>query len=314
MPNVLTAGEVLVEIMRDNVGIGLDKTDIFKGPFASGAPAIFIDAVANLGQSAAIIGGVGDDDFGKLCAERLEKDGVDISGLNISKLTTAVAFVAYFNDGSRKFIYHIDKTAASDFGNLFNIELGKTKIFHVMGCSLMINETLANKILEIATSVKNYGGKVSFDPNIRVELMTKSYIKNVVKEITDLSDIVLPGLKELLLITNEDNKKDAIGRILNNSKLLVLKIGKEGCEIYSDELENPLTVPSFEINEIDPTGSGDAFDAGFICAYLEGRDLFECGVLANACGALNATRLGPMEGIFKREIIDYFIKNKTNFN
>ena len=48
MSEILTVGEILVEIMREKPGVGLDAEDVFIGPFASGAPAIFIDAVANL--------------------------------------------------------------------------------------------------------------------------------------------------------------------------------------------------------------------------------------------------------------------------
>ena len=61
MLEILTVGEILVEIMREKVGIGLGDADTFRGPFASGAPAIFIDTVANLGHGAAIAGGVGDE-------------------------------------------------------------------------------------------------------------------------------------------------------------------------------------------------------------------------------------------------------------
>jgi len=31
--------------------------------------------------------------------------------------------------------------------------------------------------------------------------------------------------------------------------------------------------------------------------------------MANACGALNTTKLGPMEGIFKRDKVEEFIKS-----
>lgn len=33
-----------------------------------------------------------------------------------------------------------------------------------------------------------------------------------------------------------------------------------------------------------------------------------CGILANACGVLNTTKLGPMEGVFKRKKVNEFIK------
>ena len=308
MVEILTAGEILVEIMREKVGTGLDETDRFVGPFASGAPAIFIDAVANLGHVAAMIGGVGNDDFGDVCLKRLRGDGVNTSGIKVSKLPTGAAFVAYFEDGSRKFIFHVSDSAASDTGELPAKVIKRVKIFHVMGCSLMINKELAEKIIKYAKLVKDSGGKVSFDPNIRVELMNKDFIKNAVNHIIKLSDIVLPGIKELFLLTGNNDKDGAINKLLEKVNVLVLKQGAKGCEIHSKNLEKPVTVLPFKVREVDPTGAGDAFDAGFLCAHLEGQSLYECGVLANACGALNTTRLGPMEGIFKRETVEEFIK------
>jgi hypothetical protein len=40
-PHIVSVGEVLVEIMRPGVGQPLDQAGDFRGPFASGAPAIF---------------------------------------------------------------------------------------------------------------------------------------------------------------------------------------------------------------------------------------------------------------------------------
>ena len=59
MNEVWTMGEMIVEIMRAEEDMPLDRPGIFKGPYPSGAPAIFIDTVARLGHSAGIIGGVG---------------------------------------------------------------------------------------------------------------------------------------------------------------------------------------------------------------------------------------------------------------
>lgn len=310
MIEILTIGEILAEIMRSKRGISLDKIDTFKGPFPSGAPAIFIDTAANLGHKSAIIGGVGNDEFGKLIISRLEKDSVGITGIKISGLSTGVAFVSYFKDGNRKFIYHIRDSAASNMGNLDEDLLKNVKVFHIMGCSLMINEKIANKIVDIAKKIKQCGGIVSFDPNLREELMGKPYIKRALQTILDLSYIILPGLKELMLITLKHTKETAIKKALGKACYVVLKLGDKGCEIYSRNTIDPVIVHSLDkgIKVVDPTGAGDAFDAGFICGYLEKKNLFDCGILANACGALNTTRLGPMEGVFKRKKVDEFIK------
>jgi len=243
---------------------------------------------------------------------RLKKDGVDITGIRRSKLPTGVAFVAYFDDGNRKYIFHIRDSAASDLGDLPGERIKEVKIFHIMGCSLMIKREVAEKIIKYANIVKESGGKVSFDPNIRVELMNLDYIKDAVEDIIHLSDIILPGIKELIFLTDTENKTTAIQKILKRIKILVLKRGEKGCEIFSRKMYKAVRVPSFKIEEVDPTGAGDSFDAGFLCAYIEGKSLYDCGVLANACGAMNTMRLGPMEGIVKRKSVEEFIRNRRN--
>lgn len=310
MIEILTMGEILVEIMRPKKGIPLNKIDTFKGPFPSGAPAIFIDAAANMGHGSAIIGGVGNDEFGDLIISRLKKDNVETSGIKISELPTGVAFVSYFKDGSRKFIYHIRESAAGDMGNLDEDLIKNVKVFHIMGCSLMISEKIANRIVNTAKRIKKNGGIISFDPNLREELMNKPYIKKALEEILNLSYVVLPGLKELKLITHENTTETAVKKVLEKALYIVLKLGNKGAQIYSRDISKPITSPSLDVGVkvVDPTGAGDVFDAGFICGLIEKKSLLDCGILANACGALNTTKLGPMEGVFSRKIVNDFIK------
>ena len=59
---------------------------------------------------------------------------------------------------------------------------------------------------------------------------------------------------------------------------------------------------------MDPTGAGDCFDAGFVVGLTEGLPLEEVGRLANACGALGATKQGPMEGAAFRAEVESFIR------
>ena len=49
MAEILTMGELIVEIMRPKEDMPLDMAGTFLGPFPSGAPAIFIDTAARLG-------------------------------------------------------------------------------------------------------------------------------------------------------------------------------------------------------------------------------------------------------------------------
>ena len=54
MTKVVTLGEVLVEIVAKEKGRGFREPLELVGPFPSGAPAIFIDQVAKLGQPCGI--------------------------------------------------------------------------------------------------------------------------------------------------------------------------------------------------------------------------------------------------------------------
>src|ERR1700690_3375276 len=105
MKSILTIGEILVEIMATDKGDGFLEPIKLVGPFPSGAPAIFIDQAAKFGPPAAIIGCVGDDDFGRVNLDRLRRDGVNVEGIGIApEKATGSAFVRYRTDGWRTFV------------------------------------------------------------------------------------------------------------------------------------------------------------------------------------------------------------------
>lgn len=296
MPEIWTMGELLVEIMRPRLGLPLHEIAEFLGPYPSGAPAIFIDTVARLGHSAGIMGGVGDDDFGRCILDRLYSDGVDLRFTQkIPDRSTAVAFVTYFQDGSRRFIFHINGTPAAEV--CFSQDAVKgAKFFHIMGCSLMINDSFRSEIFKAAQAFHDAGARISFDPNIRLELLAGRNLIDVAGPVLKRSSVVIPGEAELRLLSGNPDISTSIEILFDNPALemIVLKRGKQGATVFSREAV--LEIPAFHIQEVDPTGAGDCFDAGFLCSLLEGKSLEDCGKIAAAAGALNAAAFGPMEG------------------
>jgi tagatose kinase len=298
MTGIWTMGEILVEVMRPHPGMGLDQVGEFIGPFPSGAPAIFIDTAARLGHRAGIIGGVGADDFGKCVLERLQKDGVDCRYVRqYLHHSTAVAFVTYFADGSRKFIYHIDGTPAAMTGFDGSENLGQPDFFHIMGCSLMINERFRLDILSAMHACVKNGAVISFDPNIRVELLQGRPLEEVVQPVLEVCTVLLPGITELAWLSGEPDPAAGARHLFERYplELIVLKRGSQGCSVYSRDAK-VLHVPAYAVAEVDPTGAGDCFDAGFLCALLDGCSLEESARTAAAAGALNTAAFGPMEG------------------
>src|SRR5512133_234105 len=305
MASIWTIGEILVEIMRPKPEMPLNQPGEFLGPYPSGAPAIFIDTVARLGHSAGIIGGVGEDDFGRCVLDRLEADGVDCHLVRrYPGEATAVAFVTYFSDGSRKFLYHIDHTPAVLTGFDGSEDLGTPDFFHVMGCSLMANMDFAGHILSAMRACLDRGTRVSFDPNIRTELLRGRSLESVVGPVLEHCSILLPGRSELALLSGESESEAGVQRLFDRYplELVVLKCGQQGCCIYKRG-EAALSIPAYPVTEVDPTGAGDCFDAGFLCGLLEGRTLADCARIASAAGALNAAAFGPMEGAISADAV-----------
>lgn len=297
MTDILTMGEMLVEIMRDQEDVPLYKAGTFKGPYPSGAPAICIDTAARLGCHTAIIGGVGKDDFGKCLLDRLEQDGVDVSHVAQSEeRATGCAFVTYFKDGSRQFIFHMGNTPAVEAKAPGQGEFQGVKYMHIMGCSLMSNPEFAQEILKTMRLFAAEGAKISFDPNIRKELFTDGSIHEVIQEVMEQAGIFLPGVEELLLITGKDTVEEAVEACFTYPRLeiLVLKNGSKGSRIY--QRGSVEEVGAYPVEQIDATGAGDCFDGAFLAGLVQGKSVKEAAQMGAAAGALNAAAFGPMEG------------------
>lgn len=308
--DILTIGELLVEIMTQRINQEFLYPGDLIGPFPSGAPAIFIDQVVKLGLKGGIVGCVGEDDFGKNILNRLENDGVDISLIKKTKnYITGIAFVTYLSNGERKFIFHLPHSAA---GQIYPEDISEELIenircLHIMGCSLAINENVKKTIEKAVELSYKYGKIISFDPNIRVELgLSEEYLR-VINHIISKTTIILSGEKELLTITQKKHLKSAISYLKDMGvKIIVVKKGKKGAEAY---YENELyQVKPLKVEEVDPTGAGDCFDAGFITGMLEGLSIEESLVRANIIGALSVTKKGPMEGVVDRETLEKIIR------
>ena len=106
-----------------------------------------------------------------------------------------------------------------------------------------------------------------------------------------------------MMNTNTDEEACVSGQ---PGKSLRWKKGKSGCEIYT--ADGRLTIPSFDVEEVDPTGCGDAFCAGFLSGMIFGWPLEQVGRFANAAGALQATKVGPMEGAADLEEVREFME------
>ena len=301
---------MLVEIMRTELDRPLNVPATFAGPFPSGDTPIYIDSVARLGHAAGFIGAVGPDDFGRCLLDRFARDGVDSSQVAIlPDQTTGVAFVAYFAGGARKFIYHWRYAAAGRLGpeHVHAEYFRAARWLHLTGCNVAASPS-AKEACYRAIDLLPQGATLSFDANIRPELLTIEQIRTLVEPVIRRANVILPSLSEAAMLTGLETDEQGCRLWVSQGKTVVLKMGPKGCRIYSGE--RVIDVAGFVVDEIDPTGAGDSFCAGFTVALLENMPLLEAGRFANAVGALSVTKLGPMEGAPSRaEVDDFLSKN-----
>jgi pfkB family carbohydrate kinase. len=306
MYDIITIGEILVEVLTEKVGQKFSEPGKLLGPYPSGAPAIAIDQAGRMGARAAIIAKVGKDDFGALNLNRLSNDGVDISNVIITPdNTTGTAFVTYFEDGNRQFIYHFTHAACGELcaSDVNEDVIRKSRYLLIMGCSITGSPSMADALMQAVRLARKNGVKICFDPNIRPELL-KGQIMDYYHEILDACDILLTGKSELRLLYGDI--EEAIRKLLTEKdRIIVLKDGSRGTELYTRN--EAFRLDTYPANEVDPTGAGDCFDATFISMVCMGSDLRTAVNYANAAGAKAVEKRGPMEGNTFRKELDEFL-------
>jgi fructokinase len=302
-------GEILVEIVATTIGDGFREAQPLIGPFASGAPAIFVSQCGRLGGSAAMIGAIGTDDFGRVNLERLKGDGVDITAISVDPdYPTGSAFVRYRKDGSRDFVYNIAMSAAARFGwsdGVSNL-IGRAGHLHVMGSALSVPS--AREVIDKAVGIiKARGGTLSVDPNIRKELKLDEDTERRFARLVAAADLLLPSGEELERAAGVEGEANAVRRLLKiGVKEIVLKRGANGATYYGRDGER-IDAPAFVVTEVDPTGAGDCFGGAYLTCRRLGMSVKDALTYAAAAGARNVTAVGPMEGAGTKEQLDAFI-------
>jgi sugar/nucleoside kinase (ribokinase family) len=294
-PAVIALGEALAEFMRPVVGLPLEQAGPFEGPFASGAPGNFAHGCARLGLAVGFIGTVGDDAFGRMFRARLAGEGIDLTYLAVDpERTTGTSFVTYRNDGGRDFLFHIKDAAAGRVPDFADQYFAGARLVHITGSTLAGGPELHAACVRAATLGKKVGALVSFDPNLRPELLGSASVAEVVGPIVALADVILPSGDELRFLTGIDDLAAAARSLLDRGvRWVFLKRGAEGSTLIGRDVQ--VEVATERRVERDPTGAGDAFAAGAAYGLLHGLPYEDMLRLANTMGGFAVTKLGPME-------------------
>ncbi|XXF80460.1 PfkB family carbohydrate kinase [Myxococcaceae bacterium GXIMD 01537] len=99
----------------------------------------------------------------------------------------------------------------------------------------------------------------------------------------------LVGRMHALKASEEEARSLDIERVRRET-CLVLTRGARGCTVLT--ASESFEVLALPVEEVDPTGAGDCFLAGFALGVLRGLPLRQCAELGNAFGAQAVTQVG----------------------
>jgi fructokinase len=316
MTKLYSIGEALIDFIPQQKGCALkDVVSFERAP--GGAPANVAAAVAQYGHEAAMITKLGKDAFGDFLVEQLEHAGVQTDKiLRTSEANTGLAFVSLKENGERDFSFY--RKPSADL--LFTEEeinpdwFGAGDILHF--CSVDLVESPMKHAHKRAISfVKERGGLISFDPNVRLPLWDAAEdCRAAILEFLPSAHFVKISDEELEFITGISSVEQAISSLfVGDIQAVVYTKGADGAELYVKN--EKWTSPGYKVDVQDTTGAGDAFIGGFLFKLLEGiatpENLKEVLIekhseilqFANASGALTAAGKGAISALPKMEQI-----------
>jgi ribokinase len=264
-----------------------------------GSSAIFASVCSNLGLKTKFISRLGFDFISEFLIREIQRLGVNSRIKRIEGEEAGITISLTFKDMKRAMITFRGSNANFSKKD-FDLEEIEGEILHVGGFNLL--DKLRKDVHEIFSHVRKKGMKTSLDPNWDPKGWTKQRLAELV-EILEITDFFFPDYEEGKAITKSKEPRKIVEELLNlGPKIVALKCGKKGC--YVGDKTGIIYAKGFKVKAIQTTGAGDAFDAGFIKAFLSGLSLKECAKFANATGALYTTKFGverfPKENEIKR--------------
>ncbi|MBA2343554.1 MAG: sugar kinase [Rubrobacter sp.] len=295
MPRVITAGETMLLGVPPSPGRLRHANSLHLK--IGGAESNLAIALSRLGISAGWVSFLSDDEIGQLVLDRIRGEGVDTS--QVSRLPdrpTGLYLREIVADGVRVYYYRAGSAASIMAPGAFDASyLEGADFLHLTGITPALSESCADFVLWAAREAGSRGVRVSFDVNYRSKLCPPEAAKSFAEEMMPDVDLLLVGDEEARAIWGADDEDLLRSLASMGPGEIVLKRGKAGSAALVDG--RIVEKASFEVDEVDPIGAGDAHAAGYLAGHLWGMDVGERLRLANALGAYSVMTLGDYEGL-----------------
>jgi sugar/nucleoside kinase (ribokinase family) len=263
------------------------KTDSFLVAPGGGLATTAI-AASRLGTVTGIITRVGADAKVLPTWNEIVSEKLDITACEFRKdLPTALTVcVAYKND--RMMVTH--EPINRRLEDLLDSEAVQQKFSRARHVHLACALRRPAKWLPILRDLRERGITISADfgwnPDISINQLI-SIIRHC--------DFIFPNEREARAVTGATSARRAIEKLQDWVKVPVVKLGVKGALLMAEG--RLYQQPGLPVTVLDATGAGDAFNGGFLHAFLHGSDWDVCLRAGNICGSLAATRPGGSKGL-----------------
>ena len=242
-------------------------------------------AIARLGGRVSFISKLGKDNYGDLALKTLKENKINFSSITqSSNLQTGVAGIM------------LDKISGK---NAINVITGAPSTLTISEIDKHINIIKNSKIfltqLEVPKDVTLHCLKTAKE-NGCLTILNPAPASEITKEFFSNIDFFTPNETEAefytgIKITNEQEAKQAAEKLIHlGIKKIIITLGKKGL-FYSDGKEE-IYLKANQVEAIDTTGAGDAFNGGLAFGLLKGKSIKECLELANRVAGISTTKLG----------------------
>ncbi|HJD46249.1 MAG TPA: sugar kinase [Candidatus Mediterraneibacter norfolkensis] len=304
MQQLVTLGETMVSFVPQS-NESLQYGAALKMCIA-GAESNTAVGIQKLGGTASYITRLGEDCFGQYILRMIRAEGVDTSNIKFDpEHPTGIMFKEPLpNQQTAVHYYRQDSSASYMTPNDIPEDLIKNaEIFHFTGITPVLSKSCRDTIYSAIEAARSGKTAISFDPNIRKKLWKNRDFTALMKELASMSDYVLLGLEEASVLYGTKEISRIFSSAFSSSSLrfLAVKNGSNGAWVCDSN--QTLYIPPADCCCIEPTGAGDAFNAGFLSGILNSRPLEKCGTIAAVCGAKATETPGDIESLItEREL------------
>ena len=304
MANIVVIGSLNMDVVAISPRIPVPGETIigshyFTEPGGKGANQAY--AAAKLGGSVAMLGRIGDDDFGVQMRRNLLDVGCDVAALKQTPGTSGVALIFVAENGQNSIV------VVPGANGSFRPEDVEADVAHLSGAELVLLqlENPIDTVLAAARQSRKRGARVILDP-------APAPANPLPQELFGLVDILTPNETEAAILAGlPPGRMDAaaaqdVARKLQamGAGTVIVKLGDQGCLLV--EPKGSTLIPAPKVNAVDTTAAGDVFNAALAVALAEGRTLAESCQFAVQASALSVTRLGTQIAVPSRAEVEDF--------